>query len=226
MSVVYLVRHGQASLLGHDYDKLSERGVEQSRLVGTALAARGVRPAVVVRGALERHRETTTAALDAASWDVPVDVDPSWDEINHIDIIGAQQPSYTSHSAMVEDLLTKARPEQYFRGIFDEALQAWLLGGDSYVESHQEFRGRVVAGLATLTQRLGEGETAVVFTSGGPVSAVAATALGVDPAGWLSLSRLTINASVTKLVYGAAGVTLISFNEHAHVEGAGQLTYH
>ena len=40
------------------------------------------------------------------------------------------------------------------------------------------------------------------------------------------VSRLVINASVTKLVAGESGVTVVSFNEHGHVEAAGALTYH
>ena len=50
MSVVLLVRHGQASFGAEDYDRLSALGEEQSRLLGSSLAARGVRPEVVVRG--------------------------------------------------------------------------------------------------------------------------------------------------------------------------------
>ncbi len=44
MGQVLLVRHGQASWGADDYDALSETGWEQSRLLGRALAARGVEP--------------------------------------------------------------------------------------------------------------------------------------------------------------------------------------
>ena len=54
MSVLLLVRHGQASFGAADYDRLSALGERQSRLVGEALAARGVRPDLVVRGSLRR----------------------------------------------------------------------------------------------------------------------------------------------------------------------------
>ncbi len=228
MSIIYLVRHGQASLFGRDYDKLSDLGVQQSTLVGDALAARGVRPALVVRGDLERHRETAEAANAAAGWDGSpvVDVDPRWAEIDHIDIIKAREPSYTSHASMVDDLLTRAEPALAFRNVFDDALQTWLGGGGSYVESHPEFRRRIDDALADVVRRLGPTETGVVFSSGGPVAAVVATALGLDTTTWLSVSRLIINASVTKLVTGDSGSTLVSFNDHAHVEAAGQVTYH
>ena len=34
MSVLYVVRHGQASFFTDNYDQLSPKGVEQSRLLG------------------------------------------------------------------------------------------------------------------------------------------------------------------------------------------------
>jgi broad specificity phosphatase PhoE len=228
MSVIYLVRHGQASLFGRDYDKLSETGVEQSRIVGAALAERGVRPDRIVRGDLVRHRETAAAAIEAAGWPagVPVDVDAGWDEIDHIDIIKAREPSYTSHAAMVDQLLERPEPSQVFRNVFDDALATWLAGGGEYVESHLDFRARVDDALADVVRRSAPSGTTVVFSSGGPVAGVVASALDLDTTAWLSVSRLIINASVTKLVAGESGVTLISFNDHAHVEAAGRLTYH
>src|SRR4051812_21113982 len=82
MGVIYLLRHGQASLFGRDYDVLSDTGVEQSRIAGLALAGRGVRPDVIVRGSMRRHRQTTDALQAAAGWeDLEVAVDPRWDEI-------------------------------------------------------------------------------------------------------------------------------------------------
>ena len=58
-----LVRHGQASWGSEDYDVLSETGWEQSRLLGKALAARGIVPDVAVQGGMRRHRETAEACL-------------------------------------------------------------------------------------------------------------------------------------------------------------------
>ena len=48
MSQVLLVRHGQASWGSDDYDVLSDLGERQSRMLGEALAARGVVPDLVV----------------------------------------------------------------------------------------------------------------------------------------------------------------------------------
>ena len=76
MSLLLLVRHGQASWGAHDYDRLSSVGTQQSRVLGAALAARGVRPDLVLRGSMTRHRETAEAAVAfEAPW--PLDEEDS-----------------------------------------------------------------------------------------------------------------------------------------------------
>ena len=47
MSVLYLVRHGQASFGTDDYDRLSDLGKAQSRTTGRFLASQGDRKSVV-----------------------------------------------------------------------------------------------------------------------------------------------------------------------------------
>ena len=84
MSVLLLVRYGQASFGAADYDQLSSLGEEQSRLLGASLAARGVRPDVVLRGSMKRHRQTATAAVAGAGWSTDVVEDDGWDEFDHL----------------------------------------------------------------------------------------------------------------------------------------------
>src|SRR3569623_387038 len=83
MSVVLLVRHGQASWGAADYDELSALGEQQSRTLGAALAGRGVRPDLIVRGAMKRHRQTAEAAAAGAGWAGPVVEDRGWNEFDH-----------------------------------------------------------------------------------------------------------------------------------------------
>ena len=67
MSVLLLVRHGQASFGAADYDQLSSLGEEQSRLLGASLAARGVRPDLVLRGSMKRARRSTRTSASSSS---------------------------------------------------------------------------------------------------------------------------------------------------------------
>ena len=62
MSLLLLVRHGQASWGADDYDVLSEPGGEQSPPArrGAGRARRRART-LLVRGAMRRHRQTAEA---------------------------------------------------------------------------------------------------------------------------------------------------------------------
>jgi hypothetical protein len=73
---------------------------------------------------------------------------------------------------------------------------------------------------------LPESGTAVVVTSGGPIARIAADLLDGTLAAHRRLAPVVVNASVTKLVAGSRGCTLVSFNDHAHLEAEpGLLTY-
>ncbi len=90
MGQVLLVRHGQASFGADDYDVLSEVGWTQGRRLGESLAARGTRPTSLVRGDMRRHRETVQSMSDGAAWEATdVEVDPGWDEFDHVGIVAS-----------------------------------------------------------------------------------------------------------------------------------------
>ena len=58
MPTIYLIRHAQASFGRSDYDRLSPQGEQQSVVLGKALAERGLKPTLVVAGAMRRHAQT------------------------------------------------------------------------------------------------------------------------------------------------------------------------
>ncbi|MGZ4494183.1 MAG: histidine phosphatase family protein [Nocardioides sp.] len=219
MSQVLLVRHGQASWGAADYDVLSELGERQSRVLGAALAARGVRPDVVVRGAMKRHRQTTEGVLEGAGWDCPVVEDHGWDEFDH-------QQMLELHPAGVGEGEELTRAE--FQRWFEEATLRWTGGAHAqeYDESFADFGARVEAALARTVDRLAGASTALVLTSGGPVSWVVSALLAGGAHVWTQLNPVVVNASVTKVVVGRRGTTLVSFNDHSHLEAEpGLLSY-
>lgn len=208
MGVLLLVRHGQASFGADDYDVLSETGHEQGRLLGTHLAALGVRPELVVRGGMRRHRETTEAMLAASGWAASTEVDTDWDEFDHVTLVGS----------MGEELPTDRRA---FQALFERATARWVAGHvHEGGESYAGFLARTQAALARAAERARTG-TVVVVTSGGPIGAAAATLVDPeDPARlWASFNTVLVNSSVTRVVVGRSGTRLLTFNEHAHLSG-------
>src|SRR5262245_3310010 len=61
MSVLYLVRHAQASFFTDDYDRLSPKGVEQSRLLGKYWVEDQVEIGQIYSGSLARQLQTAEA---------------------------------------------------------------------------------------------------------------------------------------------------------------------
>ena len=199
MPVVHLVRHGQASFGAADYDRLSDLGRAQSVVVGAALAARDLRSPVAVAGTLRRQRDTAALAMPG----VPVTVDARWDEYDHHDLLaryaGAEVPA----------------DSRALQALLDVALAAWVRDASG---GWTGFSSQAVAALAAL--ELPPGRDAVVFTSGGVIAAVCAHLLGLDAAGVVALNRVAVNGALTKLAVGASGTTLVTFNEHGHLDAA------
>lgn len=210
MSQLLLVRHGQASWGGEDYDVLSELGEHQSGLLGRALAARGVRPQVMVHGAMRRQRETARLLADAAGWPDAWAEDADWDEMDHEELLGLQP--HTFHG--------DAPTAQEFRAWFEAATERWAGGrhDTDYEESFPAFTARVLRACEAVLERLDPGGTAVVVTSGGPIARIAADRLGGGADLHGRIAPVVVNASVTKLVRGRRGSTLVSFNDHGHLE--------
>jgi broad specificity phosphatase PhoE len=199
---IVLVRHGQASWGAADYDVLSALGERQSAATGALLA--GLRPDAVVHGAMRRQRRTAEVLAGAAGWDVVPTLDADWDEMDHLGVLDAQPRDFDGEP-----------DARQFQAWFEKATARWLSGEHDadYRESWSVFGDRVLAAL----DRVADGTT-VVVTSGGPVSVVVAALLG-SPAAYERIAPVVINASVTRVVTGSRGRTLVSFNEHGHLAG-------
>jgi broad specificity phosphatase PhoE len=222
MSRILLVRHGQASFGAADYDNLSPTGHEQSRVLGAALAARGISADVVVAGEMKRHAQTAAGVLEGSGWGADVHLDGGWNEFDHVQVLAVHDQPTT-----VEGESEKAA----FQRWFEEATLRWTSGDhdEHYDESFSTFTSRVEAAMARLVDTLPAKGTAVVLTSGGPIAWAAASLLAdsVDPRTdlWLRLNPVSINTGVSTVVCGARGTTLVSFNAHDHLTSPDLLTY-
>ncbi len=203
MPVVLLVRHGQASFGADDYDVLSDLGREQNAVVGAELARRDLRSPVVVTGTLRRQQDTASIAMPG----VPASVDGRLDEYDHLSLL----ETYSLPEADVSDLSSSG-----LQPLLDHALQSWV---DDLEGTWSQFSGGALAAVQELAGSLEKGCDAVVFTSGGVVAALAAELLGMGARGVVALNRVTANGAITKLVAGRGGLSLVSFNDHAHFEG-------
>jgi broad specificity phosphatase PhoE len=197
MGVLLLVRHGQASFGGDDYDVLSELGFEQARLLGARLAT----PVdAVLTGRLQRQRETVQGICETLGYDVSLaQVQPELDEYDMRPVIQGAVERWVAASASARDTPHRDAPDR-------DAPDG---------ETFAAFTERVGGVLAGAAERPG---VTLAVTSGGVISAVAAELLGLDTRSWIKLNRCIVNTSVSKVLFGRSGRTLVSLNDHAHLE--------
>jgi broad specificity phosphatase PhoE len=233
MGQIFLVRHGQASFGAADYDRLSETGLEQSRLLGAWLAGSGQRFGRVVTGTLRRHRQTAEACLAAlpsdrwpgGAWDT----DPGFDEYDHEEVLVRHRPDFADPKAARAALEREDNPRRAFQQVFAQAMARWMGGQHDaeYRESWPAFRARCTGALARLVDGAGGSQSVLVFTSGGPIAAICQELLGVPDRNAADLNFSLVNSAVTKLLFnaarnGAGRVSLSYLNNFAHLEQDGR----
>jgi broad specificity phosphatase PhoE len=210
MTVIYLIRHGQASFGAEDYDKLSALGHRQSSKLGDYLREKSDSFSTIIRGSLVRHEETLNAALP----DAKVTVNADWNEFDHKAII-----RYAMKTNGLSKTDLSAMDDRAIMNLFGQGLQAWLASKDEcndFPESWAAFQARVHRAFQHCIEQ-SDGPIAV-FTSGGPISTVLGKLWNLPPEGILKLNWSLANASVSKIVVGKRGANVASYNEHHHLE--------
>jgi broad specificity phosphatase PhoE len=224
MAVIRLIRHGQASFGLKDYDNLSKIGERQSVILGESLKGRVGEIDLVVCGAMKRHRQTADLTMEAMGLTIDPVIDADWNEYDHQEVVQVFKPAYKSRALMAADLARTGDPRHAFQVMFEKALARWT-GGEhdaDYAEPWTAFSERANAGLASILETQ-SASNVLVFTSGGPVSAVTAKLLGLEIEGWQKLNRVAVNAAETKVVGGRSGVSVVSYNGHEHFESDREL---
>ncbi|MGY2004769.1 histidine phosphatase family protein [Blastococcus sp. SYSU DS1024] len=208
MPLICLVRHGQASFGADDYDVLSELGRQQAGCVGEELRRRDLRDPVVVSGTLRRQRDTAALLAEAAGWAVSEQVDARLDEYDHLDLL----KRYPEDAGAVGD-----SGSRQVQRLLDGALRSWIAAGDA--DGWPAFSSGALAAVSGLAAGLPRGRDAVVVSSAGVVAAVVADLLGAPAEGVVALNRAAVNVGITSVVAGGSGLSLLAFNDHAHVSG-------
>ncbi|ROU06302.1 histidine phosphatase family protein [Lysobacter enzymogenes] len=248
-TTLHLIRHGQAAFGAADYDRLSDLGRQQSRLLGAALAPLAGEGDLAICGGMRRHRETAEECLAAMSArDAPPAAaqagasraggrgsgvglpicDERWNEFDHVQILARHRPEYADHDRLSADLRAQSDPHRAFQTLFAAAMQRWAGGefdGD-YDEPWPAFRARCGAALQAAAAQAGGARNVWIFTSGGPIAAVVQSLLDAPDAQALRLSWTLVNASHTQVHAARGGLRLSTFNGHAHLHvREGLITY-
>ena len=229
MSVLYLVRHGQAGTR-ENYDSLSELGRTQARLLGEYFRAQGIHFAAAYSGELARQKATAAEVLP----DAAITADPGWDEFDLSNVYRELAPF------LIED-------DEQFRIEYDEmqraiarqeaavhrkwndcdkkCVRAWVEGRYPYKgESWAAFVERIHQTLARVVAAAHEGNVAV-FTSATPIGVSAARTLELVDGRAMWLAAVMFNASFTTLRVHGDEVRLFTMNATPHLNEARLKTF-
>ncbi len=221
MGAIYLIRHGQASFGKRNYDALSDTGIQQAKVLGTSLKSRIPVIDRLICGSMRRHQQTAEYCLHSMGIEQTPEVNTDWNEYDHQDIIRRYKPAYRSHTLMMADLARTLQPRRAFQEMFARAIDRWMSGDfdHEYAESWPDFEQRRVQALQELRSTLGASKTAVVFTSGGPITAICQHLMNIPADNIFRLNWTLANCGVTKVIYSHRGTYLSTLNEHSAFEG-------
>jgi len=239
MSTLIMIRHGQARFGSSHYDRLSDKGIEQSSVLGAYWVRQGQRLDAAFSGVQERQVHTLNAVRDvyekADLFFPEPEVLDAFSEYDADGIMKRYLPRLLEELPRLRSLVDRTAEKGYdsqegkaaFQEVFSLVMERWLRGEaeSDGVETWAAFKGRVIAGVREIRERFPTGAVVSVFTSGGPVSAVLQHALKTPDKVALDLGWIIKNGSLTEFKYKGDRFTLTGFNMTPHYEDAGLVTY-
>jgi broad specificity phosphatase PhoE len=238
MGNLFLIRHAQASFLEQNYDKLSERGEEQARLLGQYWAQRNVVFDCICTG--PRARQKDTAKLLSNEYRMAGLESPEpllvqeFDEYQGEAVLEHSLPELLKIDQAIRDLHTAFRSSSgaagkraTFQKLFEAVICKWVEGEVPLpgVETWSEFCSRVNSGLTKVLSSGGRGERVAIVTSGGPIAVAMQRSLNLSPQHALQVSWMSRNCSWSEFLYSRDRFSLSAFNSHPHLSEAAMLTY-
>lgn len=225
MSMIYLIRHGQASF-GHDnYDRLSPLGIRQSRILAGHLFDAGFDPDAVYSGTMARQKATAEEVrflYESRGRHLPeLEQAEGFNEYDTAAIVTAMFPAMADEDPSLRDDLHRMYvSKDAFKRIFETAMLRWVTGkyDTDGIEPWEGLKARVAREMAAIMKRHGSGSSIAVFTSGGAIAASLSNVLGVPGESAMRLNWQIVNTSVTRFMYNSERITMAGFNSIAHLE--------
>ena len=220
MGNIYVVRHGQAAFGTDHYDRLTEIGFKQGRLLGTHLGARKLKFDAIFTGSMRRQAETAQAIVEGHAEMGTDYVQERFTALNEYDpeaILKAHSgalPERTEGAARRDPAVLR----EHFR-LLREGLLAWAEGRSQPegMPTFTDFQEGAVAALIEARQRFPDGNVLIV-SSGGPIAAMVAASLRAPPASVVDLNLRIRNSSLTEFTATPRRHHLVSFNALPHLD--------
>ncbi|QSE97592.1 histidine phosphatase family protein [Fulvivirga lutea] len=218
MAMIYLIRHGQANFFKSDYDKLTDLGIQQSKLVGRALKERQFHFTSVHSGTLNRHQETSKYCLNEFGLNAEIKYSGHWNEYDHKELLSKYNPEYSDFSKLSNHIRSHPSPLKALQDILNQSILDWMENKHAYSISWKSFKENIWGELENAATKLSSRDNAVVFTSGGPISVIVMIALGLKESAFIDIQNRIINTSITKILVGKSGLSVSTYNDYSHLE--------
>lgn len=225
MGTLYLIRHGQASFGQANYDRLSEKGKMQGKMLANHLMDAQTRFDLIVTGTLTRHFETEDAFMEVLKKrriPRPESIRmANFNEYESEKVIAGYIPVMTAEDPSFQDQVTRMfSSKKAFQEVFETIMQRWVKEEDQIpgLQSWREYKEGVTAGIRAIMQDHGRGKNVAIFTSGGPIGVVAQMALGLSDQVAIAMTWQVVNTSVSRFKCTNDAIMLSTFNEHVHLE--------
>lgn len=223
MVELYFIRHGQASFGQPAYDRLSTIGERQAELLGRHFKKNGTRFEAVYSGALRRHVQTATIAMNQIDSDRSpnIIIDSDFNELGSSDQMMNRLFTVIQEDA---DLSVKMKHIHTDHGaigrIFDIAEETEMMPVEvtERMRLVEQFRERIRGAIDTVVRKAGDNKKVAIFTSGGPTAVALRQTLETSREQTIRLGWELRNTSMTVLRHHQEQLWLVLFNCVAHLE--------
>lgn len=221
--IIYLVRHGQASAGTHDYDRLSDIGQTQAKLIGEHWLGSESPPTAAYAGTLLRQRDTAILAGSIAAEQVHNYTHQGLDEYDHKHVHKHYSPTKSTIDTDTSQHAEDQKIDLAATTTFDEYAQIlgnWrnaLAQAEPGMESWQQFKFRTLQAVTDCADKT-DAKSIALYTSGGAISVITSQ---IEQLPETDIPRRIWNlhhASITTLRYQSGQLSIDSFNEICHLE--------
>jgi broad specificity phosphatase PhoE len=238
MSTLIFVRHGQASFLTDDYDRLSDLGHDQAYRLGKYWASLGWEFDQAYTGPGRRHRETAAGVMEAyleagLPFPAPEVIEDlheyDWDALlgNGLPALAAERPEIAQLAGAYRDAESNSEKRRAFQRMFEAVSDLWVREQFHVpeVEPWHAFSQRVWGAIDHITHAAPRKSRIAAFTSGGPAAVAVQRALDMSPVKALELVWTLRNAALVEFLFSGDRFSLSAFNEAPHLPTPELWTY-
>ena len=230
MSQLLLIRHAQASFLSAEYDNLSEKGLQQSRILGDYLVESGFTFDCAYVGTLRRQQQTyqkvKEAYLERGQFFPEATVYEELNEYKGMDIMGTVREELVQHhpnfTAWFKEM-DKAPNHKTKMKMVVTFLNMWAtesLGFDlpPGAQTWQAFKSTAEKGLKMMIKGNEKGKSIAAFSSGGCIAAMLGKIVGTNnPEKSMGFNLVMRNTAISEVLFSGSRLSMKSFNTLPHL---------